>query len=62
VVLAVATSTSVFPPIGIAIFGLGMVIAGRGYLEDRRLAVELSLLNDIDVELKRFIDRMDGND
>lgn len=55
-----ALTTAIFPPAGIAVFAVGAVCAGKGYLEDRNLAAELSALHDIVATVDRLIDRMDN--
>jgi len=55
-----ALTTAIFPPAGIAVFTVGAVCAGKGYLEDRNLAAELSALHDIVATVDRLIDRMDN--
>ncbi|MGB3833337.1 MAG: hypothetical protein WA975_15925 [Mesorhizobium sp.] len=55
-----ALTTAIFPPAGIAVFTVGAVCAGKGYLEDRNLAAELSALHDIVATVDKLIERMDN--
>lgn len=56
--LAAATQAIIYPPMALLAIGVGAYVAWRGTLESRRLALEISSLDDIVEALDRGIERL----
>lgn len=56
--LAVGTQAIAFPPLALLVIGVGAYAAWRGTMESRRLAFEISYLDDIVEALDRGIERL----